>query len=309
MKKSYSKLMMAAGAMLAVFALGACGAAQDAQADLSQAAQTAAATTEAASAAEGESASENRLEAIKAAGKLTVATSPDFAPYEFENISANGEKTYAGSDIELGKYIAEKLGVEFELEPMEFSACQAAVSSGTVDISISCYAPTPERAENMGLSNQYFTTDPEEKAQGILVLKDRAAELSTNEAFAGKTVAAQNGALQQTLVSEQLPEAKMETVTNINDAIMMLQTGKVDGIAIAAAVGEQYMENYPEIVMSDYYFDYQSEGNVVLVQKGQDELLAAVNEAVDAANAEGLPKQWYQDALEQAKALGLDVSE
>lgn len=311
MKKSYRKLLMAAGAVLATFALGACGAADDAQADLSQAAQTAAeATTEAdASAAAGEStAVENRLEAIKESGKLTMATSPDFAPFEFEDISGS-EKVYAGSDIELGKFLAEKLGVELVIEPMDFSACQAAVSSGAVDISISAYSPTPERAENMGLSDPYFVGGDKDRFQGVLVKKDRAEELSTHDSFAGKKIAAQNGALQQTLVTEQLPDSEMETVTNVNDAIMMLQTGKVDGIAIAVKVGEQYMANYPDLVLSDYYFDIEDQGNVVLVQKGQDELLAAINEAMKEANDQELPQKWYADALEQAKALGLDVSE
>lgn len=319
MKKSGLKnyTVLAAAAMIAATMAG-CGAAADAEAALNQDAETAAASSAAAeteaeaeseegdAAESGETSGEGRLADIKAAGKITMATSPDFAPYEFEDISS-GTTQYAGADIELAKYIADKIGVELVIEPMDFAACQAAVTSGSVDMSIAGYSPTPEREESMGLSHQYSATEPDGKSQGILVQKDRAAELSTAEAFAGLTVAAQNGALQQTLVTEQLPDTTMETIINAGDAVMMLKTGKIDGFAIATQVGESYAANYPDLVMSDFYFNIEDDGNVVAVTKGEDALLEVINEAVDEVMEQGLYKQWYDDSLELAQSLGLDV--
>lgn len=249
---------------------------------------------------------EDKLAKIKKEGKLVMATSPDFAPYEFEDISS-GEKVYAGSDIELGKYIAEQLGVELEIQAMDFSAVQAAVTTGSVDIAISGFSKTPEREESMGLSNFYKAEDDDGKSQGILVLKDQAANYTTAESFSGKKIAAQNGALQQSLVTAQLPDAQLESISNINDAILMLQSGKVDAVAIATTVGESYVANYSDIVMSDWYFEILDDGNVVAVTKGQDALLAEVNKAVDSCMEQGLYKKWYDEAAEQARALGLDV--
>ena len=57
--------------------------------------------------------------------------------------------------------------------------------------------------------------------------------------------------------------------------------------------------------MAEFYFDYQSQGNVVAVTKGQDELLAEVNRIIDEVNEKGLYKQWWDEAVEQANALGL----
>lgn len=246
---------------------------------------------------------ENRLEAIKAAGKITMATSPDFAPYEFENVNS-GKTEYAGSDIELGKYIAEKLGVELEIQPMDFSACQAAVTTGSVDMAISCFAKTPEREESMGLSNGY-SVEETENDQGLLILAENKGSLAKAEDFTGKKIAAQNGALQQTLLAEQLPDAEMTPVTTANDGVMMLTTGKVDALAIASQVGESYIKNYPELCMSDYYFDYESPGNVVAVQKGEDELLEAINEVIDEVMEKGLYQQWFDESMELATSLGL----
>ena len=318
MKKMNGKAVAAiSAAVLFAIAAAGCGAADSAQEALSQDAQTAAASSAAAesSKAEGGSSAEaaadgagNRLDAIKAAGKIKMATSPDFAPYEFEDISS-GSKKYVGADVELGKYIAEKLGVELEIEPMDFAACQAAVTSGSVDMSISGYSPTPEREESMGLSHLYKAVEDDGKSQGILVKKDEAAEFATKESFAGKTIAVQNASLQQQLATAQLPDTKQEVITNANDGVLMLQTDKIDGFAIATTVGEQYMANYPDLVMSDFYFNIENDGNVVAVPKGEDELLSAINDIVDEVMDQGLYKKWYDENLELAKSLGLDVEE
>ena len=63
----------------------------------------------------------NRLEAIKERGYIEVCTEPYFAPYEFIDSSKQGDEQYVGMDIEIAKYIAEKLGVELRLVPLEFS--------------------------------------------------------------------------------------------------------------------------------------------------------------------------------------------
>lgn len=321
MKKNSMKkfVMLTAAAALAAVTLAGCGSsAADASAALEQDAQTAgqsessaesAAESKAdgASKAAGESKAdgEGRLAKIKAAGKITMATSPDFAPFEFEDISS-GEKKIVGSDIELGKYIAEKLGVELVIEPMDFAACEAAVSTGAVDMSISGYSPTPERAENMGMTHTYQYEEGDGKSQGLLVKKDRAEELSTKEAFAGKKIAAQNGALQQGLVKEQLPDAAMETIKNVNDGVMMLETGKIDALAVATSVGEQYLKNHPDLVMSDFYFTQEDTGNVILIPKEDQDLIDAINPIMDEIEEKGLYVQWYQDALKLAESLGLD---
>jgi polar amino acid transport system substrate-binding protein len=78
----------------------------------------------------------NKLEAIQQAGKIVMCTSPDYAPYEFEDLSKKGQDQYVGSDIELGKYIAEQLGVELEIKAMDFSTCLEAITQGTVDMGI-----------------------------------------------------------------------------------------------------------------------------------------------------------------------------
>lgn len=255
----------------------------------------------------GCSGSKSKLDAIKEAGVIKMATSPDFAPMEFENIKADGTKEYVGSDIELGKYIAEKLGVKLQIEAMDFTAVQAAVTTGTVDMAISGFAKTAEREESMELSIGY-NTDSDDVGQGILISKDKAAELTTAESFAGLKVGAQNGSLQHNLVKEQLPaDVQVELIGSLNDGVLMLTTGKIDALAVSGENGVLYAGNYDNIVMSDFFFDYTSEGNVVACQKGQTELMEAINNIIKEVNEQKLYSQWTDEATALAESLGIDV--
>ena len=110
----------------------------------------------------------NALEQIKADGVLSVALSPDFAPMEFVDSSKSGQEQYVGFDVTLAKYIADYIGVELNVEPMSFDACQTAVYTASVPMSISGYSWTEERAENYELSDYYYAGNNETE-QVILI--------------------------------------------------------------------------------------------------------------------------------------------
>lgn len=251
--------------------------------------------------------SQNRLEKILESGKLVLATSPDFAPLEFEDLSS-GEAQYVGSDIELAKYIAEKLGVELEISAMDFSAVQAAIPSGQADIAISGFARTEERAQNMELSTPFNIT--EDGGQTVLVAKGQGANYTAAEDFSGLQIGAQNGSLQYNLVSSQLPDdVEIVPVGSLNDGVLMLETGKIDALASDLSNAELLLESHDGIETTDFMFEYSSEGNVAAVKKGETELIEAVNEIIDEVNELGLYDQWKEEATELAKSLGLEVNE
>ena len=238
--------------------------------------------------------SQNRLEKILESGKLVLATSPDFAPLEFEDLSS-GEAQYVGSDIELAKYIAEKLGVELEISAMDFSAVQAAIPSGQADIAISGFAKTEERAQNMELSTPFNIT--EDGGQTVLVAKGQGANYTAAEDFSGLQIGAQNGSLQYNLVSSQLPEdVEIVPVGSLNDGVLMLETGKIDALASDLSNAELLLESHDGIETTDFMFEYSSEGNVAAVKKGETELIEAVNEIIDEVNELGLYEQWKDEA-------------
>ena len=77
---------------------------------------------------------EDRLAKIKKQGYIQLANEPYFAPYEFVDPSKEGDAQYVGMDIEIAKYIADKIGVELKIVPLDFTAVLAGVTEGKYDI-------------------------------------------------------------------------------------------------------------------------------------------------------------------------------
>ena len=125
---------------------------------------------------------------------LKVGISPDFAPMEFVVIT-DGESKISGFDVMLAEYIAQEMGKELQLMPMDFYACQTAVAMGTVDMSISGFSWTEERAANYNLSDYYYAGDNETE-QVLITTKDNAGKFTTVESMAGLKVGAQAASLQ-----------------------------------------------------------------------------------------------------------------
>ena len=240
----------------------------------------------------------NALEEIKASGVLTVALSPDFSPMEFVDSSKEGQDQYVGFDVTLAKYIAEELGVKLEIQAMSFDACQTAVSTKAVPMSISGYSWTETRAENYELSDYYYAGENETE-QVLLIRSADADKYTKAEDFDGVEVGAQNASLQMQLVQEQLPNAKLVTIGDIGVGVMELQSGNIEALAVATGNGTQIIANNPDLVKCVWEFDVKAEyeANVIMMGKGETELCAAVNEALAKAYDSGFYGTWYEDAL------------
>ena len=243
----------------------------------------------------------NALEQIKAEGVLTVALSPDFSPMEFVDSTKTGQDQYAGFDVLLAKFIAQELGVKLEIQAMSFDACQTAVYTGTVPMSISGYSWTETRAENYELSDYYYAGENETE-QVLLIRKGDEAKYTKAEDFNGVDVGAQNASLQQQLVMKQLPDANCVTIGDIGVGVLELRSGNIEALAVAIGNGKQITTNNPDLVQCDWQFEVSEaeEANLILMQKGETELLEAVNAALQKAYDSGLYAQWYEEALEIA---------
>ena len=230
-----------------------------------------------------------------APGKLTVAISPDFAPMEFVDPTKDGQDMYVGFDVTLAKTVAEKLGLELVIMPMSFDACQTAVYAGTVDMSISGYSWTEERAENYNISNYYHAGDNEDE-QILITLAANGDKFATVEGLAGAKIGAQNASLQQSLTEEQLADNELILFTDLGTAVLQLKNGDFDCIAVADGNGEAIIAANPEIAKSGFSFvvDEKYTGNVILLQKGADDLTAKVNEIL--AETESQWDAWYEEA-------------
>ena len=229
------------------------------------------------------------------AGKLTVAISPDFAPMEFVDPTKSGQDMYVGFDVTLANYIADELNLELVIMPMSFDACQTAVYTGTVDMSISGYSWSETREQNYNLSSYYYAGENENE-QVLITLAANGDKFATAESLAGAKVGAQNASLQQSLVEAQLPDSELVLNADLGTLVLQLKAGEFDALAVADGNGDAIIAKNPDIAKSGFvfYVDPKETGNVIMLQKGADDLTAVVNDIL--AESEQYWEAWYAAA-------------
>lgn len=291
-KNTWKKLMsLALGAMMMLSLLTGCGSKTEdsAPADSTPAEETPAESAAAAS----------LLEKVKTSGKLVVGTEAQYAPYEFKDLNAN----FAGCDMWLAQQIADSLGVELEVVDMAFDGIIPAVQSGQVDLGIAAFTNTPERAEEIDFSDLYETS-----AQLLIVKAGNADTYSTKESLAGLKVGAQKGTIQSQLIQSALPESELFELEKYPALALEVQNGNIAGLVVDQAVGEALVAtSNGALEVSNFEFSAEeaSFGKSVVIAKGNEDLVEAVNEVINKVTADGSYQQAYDEAVELAASLGL----
>ena len=299
MKKKFLAVTLSA---LMAASLAACsgGQAETTAAETTAAAAETAESAESSEAAETEAGAESaEAESAAAAvetvteGKLTVATSPDFAPYEFYAIGEDGTPTLAGFDMALAQYIADYMGLELEVITVDFDGVLSELQTKSVDLGMAGLSPDPKRENIMNFSDIYYTG-----GQSLVTVKANAETYNSFEAInkPDVSVGAQTGSIQLDLANTNSPDADIISLPKVTDIIL---AGKLDAAYIETVVAESYQKNYPdlEIVMD---VPYDVAGSAIGVSKDNDALLAAVNEAIAAAIEDGSMDAFVAEANELA---------
>ena len=241
----------------------------------------------------------SKLDQIKANGKLLVGTEAQYAPYEFKDLDAN----FAGRDMWLAQQIADSLGVELEVVDMSFDGIIPAVKSGQVDIGIAAFTKTPERAEEIDFSDLYETS-----AQLLVVKTGNADVYSTKEALAGQKVGAQKGTIQSQLIQSALPDSELFELEKYPALALEVQNGNIAGLVVDQAVGESLIATSNgglEVANFEFTAEEASFGKAAVIAKGNEDLVAAVNEVINKVTADGSYQKAYDEAVELAASMGL----
>ena len=241
----------------------------------------------------------SKLDQIKANGKLLVGTEAQYAPYEFKDLDA----IFAGCDMWLAQQIADSLGVELEVVDMSFDGIIPAVKSGQVDIGIAAFTKTPERAEEIDFSDLYETS-----AQFLVVKTGNADVYSTKEALAGQKVGAQKGTIQSQLIQSALPDSELFELEKYPALALEVQNGNIAGLVVDQAVGESLIATSNgglEVANFEFTAEEASFGKAAVIAKGNEDLVAAVNEVINKVTADGSYQKAYDEAVELAASMGL----
>ncbi len=230
-------------------------------------------------------------------GKLTVATSPDFAPYEFYAVDAQGTPHIAGFDMALAEYIAKDMGLTLEIVPMDFDGVLMSLQTKSVDLGLAGLSADPKRENIMDFSDIYY-----KGGQSFVTLKGNEAKFpdlaSLNQK--GISVGAQTGSIQVDLAQQYSADTDIIQLAKVTEIIAELLAGKLDGAYIETAVAESYAKNYPNLAIVVDVPYTEAEGSAVGVSKGNAELLAAVNAAIAKAISDGSMAAFVAEANELA---------
>jgi polar amino acid transport system substrate-binding protein len=241
------------------------------------------------------------LDELKAAittvtpGKLTIASSPDFAPYEFYAI-VDGSPVLAGAELDLAQYIADYLGLELEIITVDFDGVLNEIAAGSVDLAVSGMSPKPSRLDAMDFTDIYI-----KEGQCFVTLAENADKFTTLDDINGAdlSIGVQNGSIQQSLAEQYSPDADAVVLTKTTDVVAEVLSGKVDGGYLATSVAQNYAALYPELtIVMDIPYDV--EGVAFGVNKGNAALLAGANMAIAAAKADGSIDKFFADANQLA---------
>lgn len=235
------------------------------------------------------------LSKIKKEGKLKVGMSVDYAPYEFF-IMENGEKKTVGLDISLVSEIAKDLGVEYEIQEMEFSTICDATRNGIIDLGVSGLSVNEERKEVIDFSNIYFQAE-----QGILINKNNSETIKSIDDLKGKKVGAQNGSTQATL-AQGIENADVKLLAQVPTLIQDLIAGNLDAVIVELPVADiQAMVHEELAVAKEKINDTSGGGSAIALPKGQDALLEAVNKTLERLESEGKIQEFYKEAIKLSK--------
>ena len=240
---------------------------------------------------------------------LHIGFSPDYAPYEFVDLTKTDDDRYVGADIELAKYICEKLDKEIIFEPMGFGQILISLQSGKLDLAISGFTYLPERAENFEMSEEYFVEG--EGRQVVITLASNLSKYTSLEAINNKDIriGAQAGSVQYNLATEQLPNATIEQHDNISNMVTYLETGKIDCIAISETAAKALISTNDKIAMIPGEFEVEDSGLYVLAQKGNVELITKVNTVIKEVKELKLYEKWMDEANILFEQLGDNAGE
>ncbi len=290
------KTLSALLAATMVFSLAGCGSASSAAPASSAAASTPAssASTAAASFSVAESdLSDAALQAIakiKEKGVLTISTESKYAPFCFKDNDLN----IVGFEPTLMQYLADDLGVKLNIQDVDFTAVIPAVTSGEADIGMAGMVKTAERAEVVDFTQPYHMS-----GQCVMVLKDNAATFTSFDSFAGKTLGAQKGTLQETILHDQFPDSNAKILDKVPDLVQLLQLGEIDGLIIAVDPAGPYLASHEELATVDpgIVVDPETNGQVACVAKGNEGLVEYLNAVFAKLSADGTLDGWYADAV------------
>lgn len=213
-------------------------------------------------------------------GKLTMSTNASFPPYEM--VADDG--SFEGIDIEVAGAIAQKLGLELQVDDMGFDACLQAAQTGKSDIVMAGVTVTEERQAVMDFSNTY--------ANGVqvVIVKEGSPIQTVDDLANANMIGCQMGTTGYIYCSDTPENGGFgeDHVTPYDDgaaAVQALMNGQIDAVVIDNMPAQEYVAANPGLKILDG--EFTNEDYAIGVAKGNTALLDAINGALEELTNDG----------------------
>ena len=238
----------------------------------------------------------DQLAAIKKSGVLKVATSADYAPFEFHTM-VNGKDKIVGSDIDLAKAIAKELGVKAEVSDMNFNTVLASLKEGKADLAISAISATDERKQQFDFTDNYYNPPQ------VVIINKKNKEIYRNaNDLKDKNVGAQKGSIQEELVKTQLKGAKLVTIDKVPNMIVEVNQGSLAATVVEKTIAESYIAQNPDLMIADISLEpAPDEAFAIALPKESSQLQKELNQIIKKLNDEGKIEEFIQQNNELAE--------
>ncbi len=240
-------------------------------------------------------------------GEIVLGMDDAFPPMGYTD-TTTGE--IIGFDVDVATEVFSRLGVELKLQPIEWSTKEMELDGGNVDLLWNGYSYTEERAEKQTLSDAYMKNN-----QVILVKEDSSYQSLAD--LAGKSLGVQSdSSAESALESEEATEfreslGEIVPIDDYSKAILEIQNGLIEAIAIDEVVARFYLTNDPGAyrILEEEDGTVESlavEDYVIGFRKGDQALCDKVNETLKEMKADGtlaeISEKWFGEDVTTIEA-------
>ena len=247
-----------------------------------------------------EEAVKTRMDKIKEAGVLVVGTSADYPPFEF-HAEIDGKDTITGYDMMIGKYIADSLGVELQIEDMSFDGLLISLQEDKFDIVLAGMSENPERSLAADFSIETITMD-----WAVVIRKADEAKYNDWLADFGDTIiGVQNGTVYKIAASKMTGESDVVELATFPDLVIDLQNGTIDAIVANEMTTKAYASGNEDLISKNVGIVSDEPGQAAAIMKGQPEWMAYINAQITEMEANGSLATF----IAEAEALAIHAEE
>ncbi|WP_097002982.1 basic amino acid ABC transporter substrate-binding protein [Lacrimispora amygdalina] len=212
-----------------------------------------------------EAEAEAEAESSAAGGKLVMVTNAEFPPYEYHE-----NNDIVGIDADIAKAIADKMGMELEIQDMAFDSLIPAVQSGKADFTAAGMTVNEDRKKNVDFTDTYA------QAAQVIIVKE-GSEIKTPADLDGKKIGVQTGTTGD-IYAGDIKDAEINRYNKGMEAVMALTQGKIDAVVIDREPAKVFVKENAGLKILDEAFT--EEEYAIAVKKGNTELLDKMNAAI-----------------------------